>query len=65
VIALNAGNILGAILSEESIKLIQRKLKKSTGVRTSPENIVRQFRHLLNEAALSEMDNPTGKSEVY
>lgn len=57
VIALNAGNILGAILSEESIKLIQRKLKKSTGVRTSPEDIVRQLRRLLNEAALSEMDN--------
>ena len=49
--------MLKAILSEESIKLYQRRLKKTTGVRISPEDIVGQFRHLLNEAALSEMDN--------
>lgn len=54
---LNANNMLKAILSEESIKLYQRRLKKTTGVRISPEDIVGQFRHLLNEAALSEMDN--------
>jgi hypothetical protein len=54
---LNANNMLKAILSEESIKLYQRRLKKATGVRISPEDIVGQFRHLLNEAALSEMDN--------
>ena len=54
---LNASNMLKAILSEESIKLYQRRLKKATGVRISPEDIVGQFRHLLNESALSEMDN--------
>jgi hypothetical protein len=54
---LNANNMLKAILSEESIKLYQRRLKKATGIRISPEDIVGQFRHLLNEAALSEMDN--------
>ena len=54
---LTPSNMLKAILSEESIKLYQRRLKKATGVRISPEDIVGQFRHLLNESALSEMDN--------
>jgi len=54
---LTPNNMLKAILSEESIKLCQRRLKKATGVRISPEDIVGQFRHLLNEGALSEMDN--------
>ncbi len=53
---LTPNNMLKVILSEESIKLYQRKLKKSTRVSISPEDIVGQFRHLLNEAALSEMD---------
>ena len=54
---LTPSNMLKAILSEESIKLYQRRLKKSTGVNISPEDIVGQFRHLLNESALSEMNN--------
>ncbi len=53
---LTASNMLKAILSEESIKLYQRRIKKATGVTVSPEDIVGSFRHLLNEAALSEMD---------
>lgn len=53
---LTANNMLKTILSGESIKLYQRRLKKATGVRISPEDIVSQFRHLLNESALSEMD---------
>lgn len=53
---LTISNILKAILSEESIKLYQRRLKKVTDVAVSPEDIVGSFRHLLNEAALSEMD---------
>ncbi len=53
---LTANNILKAILSEESIKLYQRRIKKATGVTVSPEDIVSSFRHLLNEATLSEMD---------
>jgi len=54
---LNTSNMLKAILSEESLKLLQRRLNKVAGARISPEDIVGQFRHLLNEAALSEMDN--------
>jgi len=53
---LTPNNMLKAILSEESLKLYQRRLKKATGTMTSPEDIVGQFRHLLNEAALSEMN---------
>ena len=52
---LTASNMLNAILSEESIKLYQRRIKKATGVTVSPEDVVGSFRHLLNEAALSEM----------
>jgi len=55
--ALIPSNMLKAILSEESIKLYQRKLKKSTGVSVSLEDIVSQFRQLLNESALREMSN--------
>ena len=44
------------MVSEESIKLYQLRIKKATDVRVSPEDIVGSFRHLLNEAALSEMD---------
>jgi len=55
--ALIPSNMLKAILSEESIKLYQRKLKKSTSVSVSPEDIVSQFRQLLNESALREMSN--------
>ena len=53
---LTANNMLKAILSEESIKLYQRRIKKATDVTVSPEDIVGSFRHLLNEATLSEMD---------
>jgi len=53
---LTTSNMLKAILSEESIKLYQRRLKNTTGITISPEDIVGSFRHLLNEAALSEMD---------
>ena len=53
---LTTNNMLKAILSEESIKLYQLRIKKATDVRVSPEDIVGSFRHLLNEAALSEMD---------
>lgn len=53
---LTTSNMLKAILSEESIKLHQHRLKKTTNITISPEDIVGSFRHLLNEAALSEMD---------
>lgn len=53
---LTAHSILKIILSEESIRLIRRDLKKITGVTVSPEDIVGAVRHLLNEAAVGEMD---------
>lgn len=53
---LTTNNMLKVILAEDSIKLYQRKIKKATTITVSPEDIVSSFRHLLNEAALSEMD---------
>jgi len=53
---LTTSNMLKSILAEDSIKLYQRKIKKATKTTVSPEDIVSSFRHLLNEAALSEMD---------
>ncbi len=49
-------NILKNILSEESMRLIRRGIKKATGVAVSPEEIVGAIRHLLNEAAIAEME---------
>ena len=53
---LTAQNILKVILSEESIKLIRRGLKKATDVTVSPEEIIGAIRRLLNEAAVGEME---------
>ncbi len=52
---LTAQNMLRVILSEESIRLIRRGLKRLTDVTVSPEEIVGAVRHLLNEAAVAEM----------
>lgn len=49
-------NILKIILSEQSIRLIRRDLKKVTDVAVSPEEIVGAVRHMLNEAAVGEME---------
>ena len=53
---LTAQNILKVILSEASIGLIRRGLKRVTDVTVSPEEIVGAVRRLLNEAALTEME---------
>jgi hypothetical protein len=53
---LTAHNILKAIMSEESIKLIRRSLKKATDVTVSPEEIVGAVRRMLNESALGDME---------
>lgn len=53
---LSAQNLLKVILSEHSISLIRRGLKRATDVVVSPEEIVGGIRHLLNEASLAEMD---------
>ncbi len=49
-------NILKIILSEQSIRLIRHDLKKATDITVSPEEIVGAVRHLLNEAAVAEME---------
>ena len=54
---LSAHNILEALLSEESISLMRRRLKKANNVIVSPEEIVGAVRHLLNEASGAEMEN--------
>ncbi|MFC1969440.1 type I restriction enzyme HsdR N-terminal domain-containing protein [Chloroflexota bacterium] len=52
---LSAENILKVILSEDSLTVMRKGLKKKTDVTVSPEDIVGAIRHLLNEAALTEM----------
>lgn len=63
---LHPRNLLQAILSESSLKAIRRELKKDSGVLLSPEEIVAGIRRLLNETALTELENvrisiPDGK----
>jgi hypothetical protein len=53
---LTSHNILKAIVSEDSIKLIRRSLKKTTDVTVSPEEIVGAVRRMLNESALGELE---------
>ncbi len=53
---LSKHNILEAILSEGSIILVRRHLKKSTDITVSPEDIVGAVRQLLNEASVAEME---------
>jgi hypothetical protein len=50
-------NVLGAILSEESIRLLRRTLRKTTGVLVSPEDVVGGIRRVLNEVGAAEMDS--------
>mgnify|MGYP001585170038 CR=1 FL=1 len=49
-------NVIRLLLSETSISMIKRGIKKSTDVNVTPEEVVSAIRHLLNESALSEMD---------
>ena len=53
---LSAQNILKVILSEQSIRLIRHGIKRTTDVTVSPEEIVGAIRHMLNEAAVGEME---------
>jgi hypothetical protein len=50
-------NLLQAVLSEGSIKLLRRELRRLSGVLLSPEDIVSGVRRLLNETALTELEN--------
>jgi predicted type IV restriction endonuclease len=54
---LHPRNLLQAILSESSVKILRRELRKDSGVHLSPEDIVSAVRRMLNEAALSELEN--------
>lgn len=54
---LTARNILKIILSENSIALIRRSLKRTKkGIAVSPEEVVGAVRRLLNEASLTELE---------
>lgn len=52
---LTANNMLKVILSEDAISSIRRGLRRMTDVTVTPEEIVGAIRHLLNEAAVTEM----------
>ena len=53
---LTAHNILNVILSAESIIFIRRRLKRTTDVTVSPEEVIGAVRRMLNEAAIAEME---------
>jgi hypothetical protein len=50
-------NMLQAMLSETSIRVLRRELRKISGVLLSPEDIVAGIRRILNESALVELEN--------
>jgi len=53
---LHPRNLLEAILSEGSLKLIRKELKKDSGIALTPEDVVSGVRRLLNETALTELE---------
>ena len=54
---LHPRNLLQAILSVSSLKSIRREIRKDSGVSLSPEDVMSGIRRLLNETALTEMEN--------
>lgn len=50
-------SLLQAILSEPCLKAIRRELRKGSGVLLSPEEVMSGVRRLLNETALSQLEN--------
>ena len=54
---LHPRNLLQAILSVSSLKSIRKEIRKDSGVSLSPEDIMSGIRRLLNETALTEMEN--------
>lgn len=50
-------SLLAAILTEDSIKLITKNLRKTAGVSVAPEDIVSGLRKILNESAAIAMDS--------
>ncbi|MFA5064949.1 MAG: type I restriction enzyme HsdR N-terminal domain-containing protein [Dehalococcoidia bacterium] len=55
--ALTAQNLLKIILSEQSISMIRRELKRREKIALYPEEIVSGIRRMLNESAMGEMEN--------
>jgi predicted type IV restriction endonuclease len=49
-------NVLKVILSEDSLAMMRRELRKMAGITLTPEEIVGAIRRLLNESAGAEMD---------
>ena len=54
---LHPRNLLQAILSESSMKILRRELRKNSGVSLSLEDVLSGIRRLLNEIALTELEN--------
>ena len=54
---LHPRNLLQAILSVSSLKSIRREIRKDSGVLLSPEDVMSGVRRLLNETALTELEN--------
>jgi predicted type IV restriction endonuclease len=54
---LHPKNLLQAILSELSLNVLRKKLRKDSGIQLTAEEIVSGIRRLLNETALGEMEN--------
>ncbi|MBU1895094.1 MAG: type I restriction enzyme HsdR N-terminal domain-containing protein [Candidatus Omnitrophica bacterium] len=53
---LHPHSLLQAILSEPSLRIIRRELKKDSEVSLSPEDVISGVRRLLNETALAELE---------
>jgi hypothetical protein len=53
---LSSFNLLKIILSEQSLTLIRREIRKATEVTVSPEDIVGAIRKMLNQEAIGEME---------
>lgn len=53
---LHPRNLLQAIISESSLRVLKRELKKESGIQLTPEEIVSGVRRMLNESALIELE---------
>jgi len=53
---LRPASLLGALVSEESLKLLRRTFKKTEGVNIAYGDMVAALKRLLNEAAAKELD---------
>lgn len=53
---LDSKNLLNAIFSQSTLKILRRELHKATGVRLPVEDIMGGLRRLLNESAISTME---------